>query len=353
MQRILARLFVIAYPRYVDDLFGLDGMEEEVASAAVADVVGPSGAAAVARFVVSDLLGWELDLDKSVTNAISCVILGLRVDIDDAEQSMSLGIEESKLKQWLVMIETILGTRKLSPAMSRTLAGKLSWGASNVFGRGARVYLAPLFHHAAGSSWQVPSRLLASLQWWMGFLRANPQRVVPLAPPQRCRSIVYSDATGDGNVAWVAQIGGRIRQWSATSIPSSLRKWVCHRKTQIATWELVAAVCAFWAVLDDLTELQATELHLFVDSTSALGCLMRGSARRPDWNALVQHLWFETARRGILLLGWWVPSALNLADAPTRQKEKQRSLQALLQAGFSQTPWKWPASVPWTGPMKQ
>ena len=76
-------------------------------------------------------------------------------------------------------------------------------------------------------------------------------------------------------MAWVAQIEGQIRKWVASSVPTSLRKWVCHRRNQIATWELVAAGCAFWAVLEDLVDLQAMELYLFVDSSSALGCLMR------------------------------------------------------------------------------
>ena len=80
---------------------------------------------------------------------------------------------------------------------------------------------------------------------------------------------------------------------------------------------------------------------------ACLGCLMRGASRRRDWNELVQHLWFETARRGILLLGWWVPSALNLADAPTRQGTKDREMQALISAGFSERQWTWPVGAPW------
>ena len=209
------------------------------------------------------------------------------------------------------------------------------------------MYLAPLFHHAARTTWVMPHRLRAALQWWRQFLESDPQRTVPMVPPKRGRSIIYSDATGAGKVAWVAQIGDSVRKWAASAVPSSLRKWACHRKTQIATWELVAAICAFWSLVDDISELGATEVHLFVDSSSALGCLMRGSARRPDWNALVQHLWFETAHRGILLLGWWVPSALNLADAPTRQDMKAEEMDVLRQAGFSECAWAWPVKAPW------
>ena len=345
IQRILARLFLIWYPRYVDDLFALDCLQED--TAANGEVTGPCGTASLARFVVSELLGWELDADKAVTNAKSCVVLGVTATLDDDERCLVFSLDSTKLEKFLTLIESLSSARVFSPALSRKLAGMLSWGASNIFGRGARVFLAPLFHHAAGSSWTIPSRLRLALQWWSRFLRSRPVRVVPLAPPQRRRSIFYSDATGAGSIAWVAEVGGSLKKWAASTVPVSLRRWACRRKVQIATWELVAAVCALWSLLDSISALEATEVHIFVDSSAALGCLMRGSSRRRDWNALVQHLWFETARRGILLLGWWVPSALNLADAPTRQAKKRLEMESLLEAGFTEQQWSWPPEAPW------
>ena len=70
-----------------------------------------------------------------------------------------------------------------------------------------------------------------------------------------------------------------------------------HREVQIATWELVAAVCALWHFLDGHSIEDGTEIQLFVDSTVALGTLVRGSSRQPDWNSLVAELWFQTAVR--------------------------------------------------------
>ena len=65
VQRILARLFHVAYPRYVDDLFGLDAAGSE--------------AATLTRVVISELLGWELDSEKEITDADTCVVLGVKV----------------------------------------------------------------------------------------------------------------------------------------------------------------------------------------------------------------------------------------------------------------------------------
>ena len=57
-----------------------------------------------------------------------------------------------------------------------------------------------------------------------------------LAPPKRGRSIIYSDATGAGDLAWVAKVGTTQKLWSAEVVPRRLRRWACKRKVQIATW---------------------------------------------------------------------------------------------------------------------
>ena len=129
---------------------------------------------------------------------------------------------------------------------------------------------------------------------------------------------------------------------------------------------------------------------LFVDSKTALGTLLRGASRylsvlpranwhfpfmhffvRPrvgrnrDWNELVGEIWLRAARQGgkclcwqmlcscavrwegTLLSMWWVPSHLNLADAPTRVSSKKDELRALQAAGFGRVPWRWPRHCPW------
>ena len=55
MQIILSRLFGIAYPRYVDDLFGAD-LDDAPEECPVATAVGTSH---LARWVIESLLGWE------------------------------------------------------------------------------------------------------------------------------------------------------------------------------------------------------------------------------------------------------------------------------------------------------
>jgi hypothetical protein len=225
------------------------------------------------------------------------------------------------------------------------LVGKLSWGACEVFGKGARVHLSPLYWHANGHSWQIAKRLALSLEWWCKFLHMHPTRLVPLFPASRRRALIYTDATGKGTLAWIAEVEGE-KLYAHALVPPWLSKLVVPRQKQIATWELVAALSAIWALLERLESAGAQwEVHVFIDSTAALGTLLRGSSRQTDWNSLVSEIWLRTACMGILLGLWRVPSRLNIADWPTRMDSKSKEMTMLHNEGFHCTPWSWPR--PW------
>ncbi len=239
--------------RFVDDLHA-------------ADSEGDGEASAITQLVVEAWLGWKLDAAKSVDQAPSTIVLG--VEAAARGDQLVFQVPAEKSDKWLCEIDAILAEGKCSPARARSLVGKLSWGASAVFGKGARratargvcagamtpggrPYPAPIFHHASQNSWLIGGRFRRALQWWRSFipqvsrarlslvpqgsLRAQvPRRVVPLAPGIRQRVTVFSDATGAGNLAWVAETPTG-RWWSAADVPSRLRKWVVwrrRRKTQ-------------------------------------------------------------------------------------------------------------------------
>ena len=70
-----------------------------------------------------------------------------------------------------------------------------------------------------------------------------------------------------------------------------------RRRQQIATWELVATLCAVWYFLRSPARLSASHLqiHLFIDSNVALGTLLRGTSRQSSCNDLDTGIWFEVA----------------------------------------------------------
>ena len=167
-------------------------------------------------------------------------------------------------------------------------------------------------------------------------------------PTDRVVLTIHTDAAGDGRLAWVASCGARL-EWASAMVPKSLRKWVCYRKTQIATWELVAALCALWQFVGPGRPgaAQCYQINLFIDSTVALGTLLRGCSRQHDWNSLVADLWFQVAKTATLLLAWRVPSAQNIADIPTRPTARNKDLDRMKEIGFKEVEWHWPAAAPW------
>ena len=78
VQLVLAELFYIPYARYVDDLFLADPLQDEVQG-----VVGPGATATLARWVIEELLGWELDSaeGKRFTNVQEFTALGVQVPL--------------------------------------------------------------------------------------------------------------------------------------------------------------------------------------------------------------------------------------------------------------------------------
>ena len=232
LQAILGRLFFAPTGRFVDDLFGVDPEEDGAGE----PLAGAAGASRVTRFVIETLLGWELDEEKRVSSAESAEVLGVTVAVINEpvrhcrappgrlgggrvvgrlassvaqEQALAFSIPPEKVAKWRGSIEQVLQSGQLSPAGAAKLAGKLGWGASAVFGRGARVYLAPLFHWSTGRRTVLTTRLRRTLEWWLRFLAATPQRHVPLRWRAKQRVLVYSDATG----------GGRSRALRAVPLP--------------------------------------------------------------------------------------------------------------------------------------
>ena len=56
----------------------------------------------------------------------------------------------------------------------------------------------------------------------------------------------------------------------------------------------------------------------FIDSTSALACIVRGFSQKPDLAAIAGRLWFELSGFHCHYRAEYVTSGSNLADGPSR-----------------------------------
>ena len=158
LRQTLARLFHIPYALYVDDLFGVDRSPDCEGGT---DTPITCGTARLARWVLEDLLGWDMDCEKSVSDMSVMTAFGVVVEYCRVESAVYFSVSQERADRWIAMIQDILRSNSLSPARAKKIAGKLSWGTCQVFGRGARVYLAPLHRQATGSSSVMTMRLRA------------------------------------------------------------------------------------------------------------------------------------------------------------------------------------------------
>ena len=167
--------------------------------------------------------------------------------------------------------------------------------------------------------------------------------MIQLKREPKSRVLLYTEATGKGLVAWVIS-GPKGDFFARTTAPGALWLFLQPRETQVGPFELAAAIAGIEAVLGMYSD---CEVVLFIDNQTALGVILNGSCRERDMTELVKGLWFRCAMRGVFLSAFWVPSRLNIADSPTRPGEKDSAFRAMLEAGFVERPFVWPADVLW------
>ena len=136
--------------------------------------------------------------------------------------------------------------------------------------------------------------------------------------------LLYSDAEGSGWCAAVACLPCGKLVYTRARAPTSLRRRLKKRKTQIAAFELWAAAVA---ALTFAMPFGGSSV-LFVDNMAAVGCLVRASSKQPDLNVIAGALAAQCSLHAVGLIIRYVLTKLNLADAPSRGR-----VQELVQAG--------------------
>ena len=201
-----------------------------------------------------------------------------------------------------------------------------------MYGRGGRAFLYPLFAHSRSRNHSLPHRLRSALEWWLRFLARAPVCSIPITPVPRERILIYTDATGGGQLAWVASIRGEAAVFSTTTASAAFKRTLLSRKTQVIAFELAALLCAvhFLARRDH-------DVLAFCDNTTSLSIEVRGYARASDLRLLVENTWSLLGHRGAGLHVRHVSSSANVADAPSRG-----DLSFMHTIDARRVPWEWP-----------
>ena len=143
------------------------------------------------------------------------------------------------------------------------------------------------------------------------------RHVTYIEPAVTRLALLYTDAESNGRIAAVLISDSRTWCWTAM-VPSSIKRRLLYRATQIVAYELLAAIMGL-LIFDPIVGLNVRVLH-FIDAQAALNIIVKGASRQSDLNALAGYLWLTLCKRQVKYWARHVPSSANLADGPSRER---------------------------------
>ena len=228
---------------------------------------------------------------------------------------------------WISEIESLLAA-SVNRTRLEKLIGRLCFAVYAVWGPPARAYLTPLYSFFHGGGGRHHSSIRTCLSWWRSRLAGSVSRTWQFGTFRSQPLIAYSDAEGAGGLGWVLLARPPSLEssksgdpsltgwWAGGAAPADLSAHLLPRKTQIHALEM----CAFISLIQSsATVLRGKRLLAFIDNQSALGVLRKGSCKLAhDLSALSSYALDLCRGLHIELFLFWVPSALNCADGPSR-----------------------------------
>ena len=119
--------------------------------------------------LVKVLLGGDAIADNKVECGEGLGILG--VDVSVSARGFAFRPSRDKVVKWQLELEHVLATGKLEQGHAAKLAGKLSWGCTQMFNKFGRAMLRPIFDQQSRRDGKVGLELGRALQWWQSVLK--------------------------------------------------------------------------------------------------------------------------------------------------------------------------------------
>jgi len=281
---------------------------------------------------LSDLLGFILKLAKDVPPGKETDVLGHLLTLGRPPFFFSPTGKRKAAAERLIL--EFLTSLVMSSAEGASLAGKLQFLASAVFGKVARAPLKPIYAMAysylrnnKGRSRKTDisnsQALLMALEWFLSIIHEIPPRI--LRDTSMAKEIrLYCDAsTGKkdeqaclGAVFTQRGFPHRFSQWKVPSeFIDSLFK---ARGNYIQFLEMCAAILALSTFGVELREVNTI---LYCDNTAQQGNLIKGYGRNWDLTIVSNVFWRIACRGAMNIQIERVPSVENISDIPSRPRD--------------------------------
>ena len=280
----------------------------------------------------------------------------LGVDLQLSSRGFTFTPAEDKCKRWIADIDAALADCRLLPGSASKLAGRLSWGCSQLFHRLGRAMLRPVFDQKSRRDGDVSPELRRSLHWWRSILEMRISELRSWQQNVDQPAHLFCDAAGSPPHLGAVLCVDSCWYWTHSDAPKNVLAKFTHRKdNQIMGLELLSISLGF-ATFAELIRRKRVVVHS--DNTgsevpggapgvNALGvcfvlqaCIRRGSARFMDHAQLVHSQWTTAALLGLNLFIKRVDTNDNIADLPSRGVRlcvlpfSLRSVGVIISAGF-------------------
>ena len=256
--------------------------------------------------------------------------LGLTISFrnDGSPTLASLSLSHEKIQKLVEMIEALSSQHSAALAHVQKLAGRLCFTQTAIMGRFGRAALRPIYELISKGGGTLSRSFKQCLRRWVRVLPAiMPRLIVSFREPEDAEPFrIYSDATGEGALASIC-----FPPQSDPALPTLLKgsssgelDTMAASTNAISIFELFATVASVFQLREQLTGKRAI---LFVDNEAACAALTTGTSKVPGALLLVYALWAIAAEHDIALRTERVPTGVNPAGLPSRNKELSFSTQ--------------------------
>jgi len=254
------------------------------------------------------------------------IFLGLKGSFPSHETGMNLQVSlpEEKAKKWTELIRHFITQGAISAPELESVIGKIGFSQTHLFGKFSRAMLRDLYRKLNRKKYTPVISLgeRETLKWWYDYIQAIRPRIarVPARTPQ---VIVYTDARGEPpriSAVFIDNTPGNLCEADLT-LASDVEPEVCDMFKGTSLIYALEAIAAIAAIVQNQEALSGKAVMLFVDNTAALNALLKSTSPDDVTASLIRFFWSVIATRSIDIWIEWVPSAQNIADAPSRKRE--------------------------------
>ena len=273
-----------------------------------------------------DLLGFTLERDKTPDPSTLQTVLGVQIELARSLRRSQwhyhalISVDPDKAEHWILQLAEITSRGLISPKEASKFAGRFAFLSHAILGPLGSSKIRHLYRAAyktAGSP--ITEDLRRELDWWRSYLVDRSPVSLKIRPRQRFVPILYTDATGDGDIG-VEITTEQGTFWTQGSVEASRRRRLKARKTQIIAYEMIAALEGIVRFSGQIANRDAI---LFIDNLSAKGSLAKGKCRKDDLQLIVDEFVNTCVKFKIRPRIIWIPSSLNISDLPSRRKDPQ------------------------------